>query len=267
MSTDSVRVSDVIPAPPARIYRAWLDAREHSMITGSKATAEPGVGGHFSAWGGSIRGTTLELEPDALIVQAWRASDFPEGSEDSRLEVRFQALEPAEHGTRVTILHTGLPVGTGHRYEEGWRNFYFERMKKYFAAAPAVPSSREEGARDRAAVEASKRGARAVGTRVVEVGDGSGAANGDEAPVTARLSRGQSRGQSRGGRRPTRKASARAGTASRTKKVVSKRTGKKRAAGKPVKAAKKKAASKAVRKKSSSRTASPVARRRAPKKK
>jgi len=247
MSTDSVRVSDVIPAPPARIYRAWLDAREHSLITGSKATVEPGVGGHFSAWGGSIRGTTLELEPDALVVQAWRASDFPEGSEDSRLEVRFQALEPAEHGTRVTILHTGLPVGTGHRYEEGWRNFYFERMKKYFAAAPAVPSSREEGARDRAAIEASKRGARAVGTRVLEVGDGSGGSNGD---------------MSRGGRRPARGQSpARAKKPGGKKKVAKKNAAKKRVAGN------KKVASKAARKKTATRKASPVARRKATRKK
>jgi hypothetical protein len=142
----------------------------------------------------------------------------------------------------VTILHTGLPTGTGHRYEEGWRNFYFDRMKKYFAAAPAVPSSREEGARDRAAVEASKRGARAVGTRVLEVGDGSGVTNGDEIAPPPRAGR----------RLVRRKPAARAKTG-----------GKKKAAGK--KAAKKAPAkspgTRARAKKTAHRKSAPAARR------
>ena len=92
-TTDSIRVSAIVPASPERVYRAWLDSREHSGITRSTATVEAWVGGRHSAWGGSIRGTTLELQPNRRIVQSWYASDFPPGSEDSRLEVLFEPVE------------------------------------------------------------------------------------------------------------------------------------------------------------------------------
>jgi uncharacterized protein YndB with AHSA1/START domain len=139
-TTDTVRVSAIVPATPERVYGAWLDSREHSALTRSTATVEPWVGGRHSAWGGSIRGTTLELQVDRRIVQSWYASDFPPGSEDSRLEVLFERVEG---GTLVTINHTGLPSGRGHRYEEGWKDFYLDRMKEYFTTHPEPPPVEE----------------------------------------------------------------------------------------------------------------------------
>ena len=140
MTTDTIRISAIIPATPERVYGAWLDSEEHSAITHSTAGIEPWVGGRHSAWGGSIRGTTVELQPNRRIVQTWWASDFPPGSEESRLEVLF---EPVEGGTLVTINHTGLPQGRGHRYEDGWKDFYLDNMKEYFPAH-AEPPTREE---------------------------------------------------------------------------------------------------------------------------
>jgi len=140
-TTDTVRVSAIIPAPPERIYGAWLDSREHSAITRSTATIEAWVGGRHSAWGGSIRGTTLDLQPGRRIVQSWYASDFPPGSEDSRLEVLF---EPIAGGTLVTLNHTGLPAGRGHRYEDGWRDYYLDHMKTYFIEHPTAPEADDE---------------------------------------------------------------------------------------------------------------------------
>jgi uncharacterized protein YndB with AHSA1/START domain len=140
MTTDTIRVSAIVPAPPERVYGAWLDSEEHSAITHSTAGVEPWVGGRHSAWGGSIRGTTVELQANRRIVQTWWASDFPPGSEESRLEVLF---EPVPGGTLVTINHTGLPQGRGHRYEDGWKDFYLENMKTYFPAHPAPPAREE----------------------------------------------------------------------------------------------------------------------------
>jgi len=139
-TTDTIRVSAIIPAPPERVYAAWLDSREHSAITRSTATVEPWVGGRHSAWGGSIRGTTLDLQPGRRIVQSWYASDFPAGSEDSRLEVLF---EPVPDGTLITINHTGLPSGRGHRYEDGWKDYYLDHMRDYFVEHPDAPETVE----------------------------------------------------------------------------------------------------------------------------
>lgn len=136
MATESIRLSVVLPASAQRIYRAWLDAREHAAFTGGKATSSSKVGGRFTAWDGYIEGKNLELKPERRIVQAWRTSEFPEDSPDSRLEV---VLDPASGGTRLTLVHSDIPPGQGERYRSGWVKHYFEPMKAYFGKLVATP--------------------------------------------------------------------------------------------------------------------------------
>jgi len=129
MSTGSLTMSAVIPAKPEEIYKAWMSAKGHSAMTESPATVSARVGGKFTAWDGYIFGNTLELAPGKRIVQAWRSTDFPEGAPDSRLEV---LLEPAKGGTKVTLKHSDIPPGQAASYRQGWKDFYFEPMKKHF---------------------------------------------------------------------------------------------------------------------------------------
>ena len=122
-------ISAVIPASPAEIYEAWLSTKGHTSMTGSPARVSGKVGGKFTAWDGYIRGQTLALEPDQRIVQAWRTSEFPDDAPDSHLEV---SLEKTKGGTRVRIMHTDVPPGQANSYKQGWEDFYFKPMKKYF---------------------------------------------------------------------------------------------------------------------------------------
>jgi activator of HSP90 ATPase len=128
---DSFTTWAVIPASAADIYNAWLSSKEHSAMTEGEAKCSAKVGGKFTAWDGYISGTNLELAPDEKVVQAWRTTEFADSDADSRLEV---ALTPAKNGTRVTLRHSGLPAGSGPSYRDGWRDFYFAPMKRYFAA-------------------------------------------------------------------------------------------------------------------------------------
>lgn len=123
------KLSAVIPAPPAEIYKAWLSTKGHTAMTGSSAKVTGKVGGRFSAWDGYIFGRTLELEPNQRIVQAWRTSEFPDMAPDSRVEVY---LEKAKGGTKVTLTHTDIPPGQVDSYKQGWKDFYFRPMKEYF---------------------------------------------------------------------------------------------------------------------------------------
>ena len=123
------KVSAVIPAKPAEIYKAWLSSKGHSAMTGSAAKVTRKVGGKFTAWDGYIFGKTLELEPDRRIVQAWRTSEFPDDAPDSRLEV---LLVETKTGTKVTLTHTEIPKGQADEYKQGWEDFYFKPMKEYF---------------------------------------------------------------------------------------------------------------------------------------
>jgi activator of HSP90 ATPase len=65
-------------------------------------------------------------------VQSWRTTEFPAGSPDSRLELLF---EVAKTGTRLTLIQTESPPSQVDQYKIGWREYYFDPMRKYFAAA------------------------------------------------------------------------------------------------------------------------------------
>jgi len=123
-------LNDVIPASPEQIYKAWLATDGHTKMTGSPAEVETGAKGKFTAWEGYISGETLELKPYTRIVQAWRTTDFPEGSSDSRVEI---LLEAVKNGTKITINHSNIPEGQADDYKQGWNDFYFKPMKDYFS--------------------------------------------------------------------------------------------------------------------------------------
>lgn len=130
--TESFEVSTFLPKISAeRIYRAWLDSQDHSAFTGSPAEIDPGVGGKFSAWDGYISGITLEVEPFRRILQAWRTTEFPEHSPDSQLEI---LIEEVDNGAKVTLIHSDIPDGQGEDYLQGWEDYYFKPMQRYFSA-------------------------------------------------------------------------------------------------------------------------------------
>jgi activator of HSP90 ATPase len=127
---ESFTLSAIIPATPKQIFEAWLSSEGHSRMTGSQAKVQSGIGGTFTAWDGYIWGKTLELEPYRRIIQAWRTSEFPADSPDSRVEIR---LEETEAGTKITLVHTNIPDGQAKSYKKGWEDFYFTPMQAYFS--------------------------------------------------------------------------------------------------------------------------------------
>lgn len=121
-------ISTVIPAAPQDVYKAWLDSKQHGLMTGARAKVSAKASGTFEAWDGYITGKNLKLEPGERIVQEWRTSEFSEDEEDSRLEIIFAKVK---EGTKLTIKHNNLP-GHGMQYKQGWVDSYFEPMKDYF---------------------------------------------------------------------------------------------------------------------------------------
>ena len=122
-------ISTVFNATPEKVFKAWLSTEGHTAMTGSPAKVEPRVGGTFMAWDNYIAGKTLELKPYTRIVQAWRTTEFPEKSPDSRIEITMEAIEG---GTKLTLRHSNIPEGQADSYESGWEESYFEPMREYF---------------------------------------------------------------------------------------------------------------------------------------
>ena len=135
--SESIKVSARFPVRPERLYRAWLDSTEHGRFTGGGADIEPVVGGRFMSWDDYITGMLLQLDAGHRIVMTWRTTEFPETAPDSRLEVLF---EPEGDGTRLTLIHTDIPQGEGDKYEDGWIDYYFEPMQRYFRKIAAEES-------------------------------------------------------------------------------------------------------------------------------
>jgi uncharacterized protein YndB with AHSA1/START domain len=124
-----IKISVILPAKPERVYKAWLNSKEHTEMTGSKATASAQAGKKFTAWDNYIQGKNIKLEPYKRIVQSWRTTEFPADVPDSKLEL---ILEKAGKGTKLTLIHSVIPEGQDASYKKGWKDFYFAPMKKYF---------------------------------------------------------------------------------------------------------------------------------------
>lgn len=118
------------PATPARVYRALMDGAEHSAFTGDAAEIDGSSGGAFSAYGGRVHGRNLELVAGRLIVQAWRAGDWPAGTWSI---ARFELLEDGA-GTRLVFDHTGIPSGTEAHLRDGWTQRYWEPLRRHLEA-------------------------------------------------------------------------------------------------------------------------------------
>lgn len=114
--------SIVLPAPPARLYRMYLDPKHHAAIINAAARFTPRAGGRFSVWGGDIHGVFLQLVPARLIVQSWRARDWKKSDIDSTLILSFH---PHAKGGRVELVHVNVPRKHLAGVRRGWRDYYW----------------------------------------------------------------------------------------------------------------------------------------------
>jgi uncharacterized protein YndB with AHSA1/START domain len=127
--TTTIKQKVTIPATPEKVYDALTDPKKLSEFTGSKATGKPRIGGKFTAWDGYISGINLELERGKRIVQEWITTDWPEGYPPSKLEMTFQETPI---GTEILMVHSNVPSEQEDELADGWKEFYWKPMKKYF---------------------------------------------------------------------------------------------------------------------------------------
>jgi uncharacterized protein YndB with AHSA1/START domain len=127
-----VRMQRLIPAPPDKVYRAWLepDLLRLWLAPGSvqvtRVEIDERVGGHYRVWHGTSEGDVggfecefLELVPDKRIVFRWGfvGPDRAGGLRyDSLLTVTF--VDAPDGATALTLVH--------------------ERLDELHAAAPEV---------------------------------------------------------------------------------------------------------------------------------
>ena len=126
--TKTITQQTMIRATPAEVYAALMDSDKHSAFTGEPARIEARAGGAFTCYDAYIKGVTLELVPDKLIVQAWRSRNWPKGTYSI---VTFKLLKQAGGRTQLCFSQIGVPVSDYKEKSGGWKTHYWERLKKY----------------------------------------------------------------------------------------------------------------------------------------
>jgi uncharacterized protein YndB with AHSA1/START domain len=116
------------PAAPERLFRLYMDPRQHAAVTGmGKVTVSRRPGTRFKV-GEYLSGRMLAVVPGRLIVQTWRGADWKKSEPDSILALTF---EPARGGARVRLVHANVPDRHYRTIVTGWPTYYWKRWKGY----------------------------------------------------------------------------------------------------------------------------------------
>jgi uncharacterized protein YndB with AHSA1/START domain len=126
--SNTIALAVDLPASPARLYRMYLDPKQHAAFTGSPVKIAARVGAPFKAFGGALSGTILQVVPNRLIVQAWRSTNFGKRDMDSTLVLAFL---PRGKGGRIELTHVNVAERDFGGVSEGWWKYYFVPWRAY----------------------------------------------------------------------------------------------------------------------------------------
>jgi len=124
----TISQSILFKAPPATVFALYADQKLHTEVTGSAATIKAKAVTPFSAWDGYIKGLTLEVQKDRMLVQTWRAEDWEAEAPDSVLVLLFQS---EGSGTRLLVSHVNVPEEQAEELKKGWTEWYWGPWKRW----------------------------------------------------------------------------------------------------------------------------------------
>ena len=118
----------VLPASSGDLYDMYMDPEVHSEITGAPAKISEESGSSFEAFGGLVKGTTVQVVKHRLIVQSWRSINFDKKDPDSTLIIAF---EPEDDDGRIDLVHLDVPKKDFQGVSGGWESRYFAPWLTY----------------------------------------------------------------------------------------------------------------------------------------
>ena len=113
-----------IQAPPGTVFRFFTDPAMHDRWLGQRATLDPRRGGIYRCVmndTATVAGEYVEAEPPHRVVFTWGFENNPQippGS--STVSVTLTA---DQGGTRVRLVHTGLPHPAIAPHHHGWAGY------------------------------------------------------------------------------------------------------------------------------------------------
>lgn len=149
MAAEPYRDSILIAAEPDLVFEYFTKPEALVRWMGDRAVLDPRPGGEFTLYFGDrcVEGRYLEIDRPRRLVIGWGrrgSKHFPPST--STLEV---LLVPEDRGTRVHVVHHGLPESEVPRHALGWRH-YLARLQILGAGREpdphVTPTSLTEGA-------------------------------------------------------------------------------------------------------------------------
>ena len=128
MAAEPYRDSIYIEATPETVFEYFTNPKLLVHWMGDDAVLDPRPGGRFTLVFGNqtVEGRYVSLEHPNRVVISWgRRGSRVLPPEASVLEVEMHA---ERGGTRVSIVHSGLPKSERRRHALGWRH-YLARLK------------------------------------------------------------------------------------------------------------------------------------------
>ena len=122
----------VLPASAADLYAMYMDPAVHAEFTGGPAKISDEAGSAFEAFGGLLKGRTLQVVKPRLIIQSWRSVNFADDDPDSTLIIMF--TEEEEAAGRIDLIHLDVPEGDYQGVSGGWESRYFSPWLEYLQA-------------------------------------------------------------------------------------------------------------------------------------
>ena len=110
----------------------YLDPVEHAAFTGGAVEISARSGTPFRAFNDVITGTTLQVVPKRLIVQAWRSPHWGPTDLDSTLILTFL---PDKEGGRIELTHVNVVDDDFAGVSRGWETYYWTPWRAYLARA------------------------------------------------------------------------------------------------------------------------------------
>ncbi len=124
----NIVIAASLPAPPARLWKMYLDPKEHAAFTGHPVKIAAKAGAPFRAFNGALSGAILHVEPKRMIVQTWRSTHFAKNAIDSVLVLTFW---PEAKGGRVELNHINVDDGDFAAVCHGWEKYYWTPWREY----------------------------------------------------------------------------------------------------------------------------------------
>ena len=125
-----------LPAAAEEVFRHLTDPAAMIRWMGQHATLQPVPGGAFEIDinGVPVRGRYVEIDPPRRVLVSWGVAGNP-ALPPGATEVEF-TLTPTSTGTRLRLVHRGLPADQTSIHAVGWQHF-LSRLS--FAASGADP--------------------------------------------------------------------------------------------------------------------------------